>query len=97
MTGTFLLVFYGVSSDISRCKSVSLLFLFSYYSMATELDTVAVDSASVRRQLKAKKINTQMVAAFTGYADKSTINSQLRAGAVTKQVAAFLERVGVTY
>ena len=62
-----------------------------------KLDTVAVNSAAVRQQLKAKKISTQMVATFCGYSDRVSINAQLRQGQVTKQVAAFLERVGVTY
>ena len=65
--------------------------------MATKSKTVPVDSAAVIKQLKAKKVTTQMVAAFCGLADRTSINTDLRAGFVSAQVAQFFTSIGVNY
>ena len=64
----------------------------------TSKTRVAVDAASIRQQLKAKKITPQIVMALAGYRQvgASGFNTMLREGSVSWKVAQVFIKLGIT-
>ncbi len=58
---------------------------------------IKISPKALSAELKKRKMTPQVLAAFAGYSDRSSVYQMIQAGAVTEKLAAALDSLDIPY